>query len=805
VAVGDFNGDGILDLAVANQEGTVSVLLGNGHGGFSPAPNSPIPVGRVHSSVVVGDFNGDGKLDLAVTNILDNTVSVLLGNGDGTFHAAPNSPIPVGSGPDSLAVADFNGDGILDLAVANQEGTVSLALGNGDGSFLAPNAADTISVGGSPNSIAVGDLNHDGMPDIVTANQDGTVSVLLNPFFSGAANSPIRVGADLVSVALGDFNQDNKLDIAVTDFQFPQSGTVSVLLGNGDGTFQQPVTASTVGFETGPVAVGDFNRDGIADLAVGNASAGFDLSAGVSVLLGKGDGTFQGATEYPVGAGVGSTSGSIAVGDFNRDGAADLAVGEFDPASNPNFVTVLLNQAPVTTTAVTASANPAVAGQPVTLTATVSQAVPAPTTPASLVPTGTVTFEESTTSPTPSVIVLGTATVRPDSTATFSTFRLPAGDHAITAVYGGDPNFDASTSPALNEVINQDATTTTLSVSSNPAVAGQPLTLAATVAAAAPGFGPPTGSVLFLDGSTTIGTGTLGGSGVATFTIAALPGGHFPTFSAEYLGDGNFTGSQSLSQQEFINTPAPVITDLDPSSVPEGSPDFTLTLNGKNFPTPAGVVRNGTPLRILANSATQIQVVVPGTLVSDEGTATVTIVQSAPTRPLPLPATLTITDAPLTASEANISVLGNKNFSGTVATFTDANSLATAADFKAIITWDNGTADFGVVTGAGPGGTGPFTVTGTHTFGTFHNAHTVSVMIFDKGGTSVTVTDNLIDPPAADPTPAPAGDPSGSPAVLPVDDLLAALEAAAQARHRHHPRPAGGHHPAHQPRRHHPA
>jgi hypothetical protein len=99
-----------------------------------------------------------------------------------------------------------------------------------------------------------------------------------------------------------------------------------------------------------------------------------------------------------------------------------------------------------------------------------------------------------------SVTVLGTATVDARGTATFSTFSLPAGDHAITAVYGGDPNFDASTSPALNEVINQDATTTTLSVSGNPAIAGQPLTLTATVVAAAPRFGPPTGSVLFLDG-----------------------------------------------------------------------------------------------------------------------------------------------------------------------------------------------------------------------------------------------------------------------------------------------------------------
>jgi hypothetical protein len=367
-----------------------------------------------------------------------------------------------------------------------------------------------------------------------------------------------------------------------------------------------------------------------------------------------------------------------------------------------------------------------------------------------------------------------------------------------TAVYGGDPNFDASTSPALNEVINQDATTTALSVSGNPAVAGQPLTLTATVTPAVPGFGPPTSSVLFLDGSATIGTGTLDGSGVATFTTAALAAGTH-SLTAVYVGDANFTGSSTPSPlADVVNNPTPVVTSLGPPMAPEGSPAFTLTLSGSNFLAGATVKWNGTPLAVTAAGTSQIQVTVPASLLADEGTALVTVTNPGPGGGASLPQTFTVADAGLTASGANISVLGNKNFSGAVATFTDANPAATAADFKAIITWDDGTATFGTVAGTGPGGTGPFTVSGTHKFGGFADTHTVSVTIFGKGGTSVTLTDNVIDPPApADPAAAPAGNPAAVPAVLPMDELFAALETAMQARRHPHGHATGGHHPGH--------
>ncbi|WP_162136355.1 FG-GAP-like repeat-containing protein, partial [Zavarzinella formosa] len=153
--------------------------LGAGDGTFAPAPGSPVPVGQSPNSVVIGDVNGDGKPDLVAANAYDGTVSVLLGNGDGTFAPAPGSPVPVGSGPDSVSVVDVNGDGKPDLVTANRDDSnVSVLLGNGDGTF-APAAYFT--PGDHPYSVAIGDVNGDGKPDIVTANYgSGNVSVLLN-------------------------------------------------------------------------------------------------------------------------------------------------------------------------------------------------------------------------------------------------------------------------------------------------------------------------------------------------------------------------------------------------------------------------------------------------------------------------------------------------------------------------------------------------------------------------------------------------------------------------------------------------
>jgi hypothetical protein len=327
VATGDFNGDGKLDLVEADYgSNTVSVLLGNGDGTFRP--RATYATGRSPIAVSVGDFNGDGKLDLAVSNSVDNTVSILLGKGDGTFQ--PHVDFGTAVGPSWSAVGDFNGDGKLDLAVACNDTmsvyVVCVLLGNGDGTFQAHVCYPT---GSWPSWVAVGDFNRDGKLDLAVANAHGdTVSVLLGKgdgTFLAKVDYPTGTGSNPRSIAAGDFNADGKLDLAVAS-QF--NNAISVLLGNGDGTFRPYIDYGT-GTDPVWVSLGDFNGDNKLDLAVANFNDGT-----VNVLLGNGDGTFQLKSDYA----PGGNPDAVAVGDFDGSGRLDLAVTN----SQQNAVSLLL-------------------------------------------------------------------------------------------------------------------------------------------------------------------------------------------------------------------------------------------------------------------------------------------------------------------------------------------------------------------------------------------------------------------------------------------------------------------------------
>ena len=336
IAVGDFNHDGKLDLVVISGfESTagISVLLGNGNGTFQHF--TFFAAGVSPTGVAVGDFNNDGNLDIAISdNAGSNGVDILVGKGNGTFDAPKN--YATANDPRMVVVADLNGDHNLDLATANSaSGTVSVLLGNGDGTFQGHQDFATLS---GTLSLAVGDLRHAGKLDIVAACQVlGEVSVFLsngNGTFQTAVNYPVPAGVDVVRV--GDFDGNGKLDVAVTNGA--ASGMVSVLPGKGDGTLQAAVAFGAGSYPIG-LAVADFNSDGILDLVTANDVDTFPGS--ISVLLSNGKSFFAGRSDYNISnANLTGAYSGIAAADLNGDGKPDLVV----PVTFANQLSVLVNK-----------------------------------------------------------------------------------------------------------------------------------------------------------------------------------------------------------------------------------------------------------------------------------------------------------------------------------------------------------------------------------------------------------------------------------------------------------------------------
>jgi hypothetical protein len=565
VAVGDFNGDGKLDLAVGGEDSptfSITIALGNGDGTFTY--KGSVATGGAFEVFAVGDFNGDGIPDFAVANTAADIVTILLGKGDGTFTPSTAATSPTGSNPVAIAVADFNGDGIPDLAIGNDpqggsSGSLTILLGNGDGTFTAAASPATPS---GVNSIAVADFNGDGKPDIAVAN--GLTLTMLkgngDGTFASSTITPtagISFGSNLIIV--GDFNGDGKPDMAFAGYEF-------LLLGNGDGTFDVAPFEVFEPTDTGnfQIAVGaDFNGDGNTDL-MGVADGGLALLAANQTATA----TATGITLPP------ATGTQQAVASFPSGGSYGPAV------SAP---VTLYAQLGTPTVTLTASPNPATAGTSVTLTATV--------TGSASTPSGTVTFYDGSAP-------LGSATLNGSGVATYATSTLAVGANSVTASYGGGGNYNVANSTAISVTITPlGAMVPTVTVTATPTTitSAQTETVAVSVAGTT-GSPTPTGTVVLSSGTYSAQQPLASGAAGFTVPAGALSSGA-NTLTATYSGDGNYntaTGTTSVTVSPIsvaIAAPAPVSPGASATAtatLTSGSYSGTLKLTCALTTSPSG-------------------------------------------------------------------------------------------------------------------------------------------------------------------------------------------------------------------------
>jgi Bacterial Ig-like domain (group 3)/FG-GAP-like repeat len=613
-ASGDFNDDGIPDLAVVSSDfqSHVYVLLGIGDGTFhAPAAYA---IGEYTGFVTVADVNNDGHPDIIVANTFSGNVGVLLGNANGTFGA--QTTFPVGSGPSFVAVGDVNGDGSPDLIVANTgDNTISVLLGDGTGHFA---TQVTYSVG-SANGIAIGDFNGDGKPDLAVSNSYvypstlGSIDLLLgngDGTFLAANSLAVPSGVSPSALGAADLRKDGRLDLIFADNGTainPAPPAVYLMLANNDGTFGAVAAYPTEDYAQS-VSVGDINHDGILDVVVPD-SANDGNGTSVSVLIGNGDGTLKAKTDYLVGGDAAPYYAVLA--DFNGDGLLDISTANYSTRSVTTLLQQQVETATLSNTAVTGSgAQLADASYPGDTShapslSTTTSLTPTIATTNTLTSSGlavnagaSVTFT-ATIVPVPigstrgavsfysNGVLLGSGSVaiNPFGVATYTTTGLAAGSHAITAVFSGNASYSTSTSAAIIETITA-ATTSILTVAPNPVVAGQSAIFTLTISPAP--TGSPLGTVSFYNGSTLLWTGTVNSSGVAIFSTTTLPLGA-DSITAAYSGNAGFAGSTSTAISVQVNSAnaTATVTAITSSNL---APTYgqSVTLTATVTPAPSG-------------------------------------------------------------------------------------------------------------------------------------------------------------------------------------------------------------------------
>jgi len=331
IALVDVNHDGHVDILVANTESeNLSVLLGDGKGHFAAAPGSPFACGKGPNDIAVGDFNGDGNLDLVIANTGTPYLTILLGDGKGGFAASPHSPFDTKSYPHvhGVAVGDFNGDEKLDVVTDNWgRNQIMMFTGDGAGNLNLP--GKIFNVGKRPyERLRAADFNKDGKMDVVTTDQDqNAVTILLSDGrggFTEPAGSPFPAGIYPWAVAIDDMNKDGNLDLVTMpydrDITNPKDLGITVLLGDGKAGFTKMRGSpfSLVGCK-GPdrIAIGDLNGDGLRDVVVSCAQ-----SNSLVFFMGTRTGGFEISSRQLKDVGW----SGLAVGDLNRDGKDDVVV-----------------------------------------------------------------------------------------------------------------------------------------------------------------------------------------------------------------------------------------------------------------------------------------------------------------------------------------------------------------------------------------------------------------------------------------------------------------------------------------------
>jgi hypothetical protein len=633
MAVGDLNNDGVPDVVVLSGRSgllsstpELSVLINRGNGAF---PAAILNIAGGSGGVAVDDFNHDGNADVVLAD-----GSVYLGNGDGTLHFKASASL----GGVVVATGDFNHDGNPDLAAVvecapagcSSGGQLLIALGNGDGTFQTPTALP--SGGFYAESLVIADFNNDGNLDIALVNNctdsgcsaGGSVSIYFgngNGTFT-LFNTISTLTGSALSVVAGDFNNDGVADLAVVGGS-GMGGTVNLLLGKGDGSFQSPIVFSTnlLSGNWVAAAVGDFNNDGILDLALAESTCA-DCGGHGEIIFGNGDGTFTPGPE--IGA-DGSPEESVVVADFYGTGTAIpvlanrcgdsldcpggsvmiygtnnltdimltfLAVGDFNNDGKPDLVgsleydtgaSVLLNigaTAAATTTTISPSAPQSFSAfQQVTFTAQVRHT-------GTGTPTGIVEFLDSGA-------LIGSASVASNGQASLTTAGLGLGSHFVAAYYQGDTNFAPSNSLGAHVTVNKAKTRLALRSSVNPSGLDQPVTFTAAIT---PRYGgQASGTITFNDGATMLGSAAVSGNGASLTTSGLAVGTH--SITAVYSGDSNFTGSTSNALSQVVAkamTTTSLLSSINPSE--SGKPVTFTALVSSLASTPTGKVEflNGT-------------------------------------------------------------------------------------------------------------------------------------------------------------------------------------------------------------------